>query len=257
MSSIFRKSALEKLSSPEQLDRTIAVTPPASWLIIIGAAIIIAAFIIWSFTGSLIETVEFKGIIVNGHDSLTARSPIAGVLAECGVTVGETVESGGVIGVIRTRGGEEERIYSSQSGAVTTVCAAPGDAVDKYDAVAKLSPDTEDGKVIIAFLPIGSGKKIQTGMRAAVTPVLPDAKKYGRIEAEVVGVDDYVTSQADIEALIGDNSGLAGYIPVPAVSVVLALDADMSDGTLTDVRVITGESAPISKLLPVFDTEAE
>lgn len=62
---IYRKSNLEKLSSPEQLDRMVVVTPPMFWLAMLGAGIIIVAAIIWSFTAQLPVTVSCSGIYVD------------------------------------------------------------------------------------------------------------------------------------------------------------------------------------------------
>ncbi len=36
MSNIFRKTALEKISSPDQLDEVIVITPPSFWLAMTG-----------------------------------------------------------------------------------------------------------------------------------------------------------------------------------------------------------------------------
>ena len=47
MSGLFRKVALERLSSPEQLDKAITVSSPVSWLALIGVTVIIAAGILW------------------------------------------------------------------------------------------------------------------------------------------------------------------------------------------------------------------
>ena len=47
MAELFRKAALERLSSPEQLDKAITVSKPVSWLALIGITIIIVAFIAW------------------------------------------------------------------------------------------------------------------------------------------------------------------------------------------------------------------
>ena len=38
MGQIFRKSLLDKLSSPEQLDKMIVITPPSFWIALTGAA---------------------------------------------------------------------------------------------------------------------------------------------------------------------------------------------------------------------------
>ncbi len=53
MASIYQKKALEHLESPEQLDHLIVVTPPRTWLIIVGAALILSAFLFWAFFGTI------------------------------------------------------------------------------------------------------------------------------------------------------------------------------------------------------------
>ena len=61
MSGLFRKAALERLSSPEQLDKAIVVSSPVSWLALIGVTVIIVAGILWLVYGdlpvSIMETV--------------------------------------------------------------------------------------------------------------------------------------------------------------------------------------------------------
>jgi len=52
MAGLFRKAALERLSSPEQLDKAITVSSPLSWVALIGVTLIIAAAIFWFVQGS-------------------------------------------------------------------------------------------------------------------------------------------------------------------------------------------------------------
>ncbi|MDR1766244.1 MAG: hypothetical protein LBR77_09200 [Lachnospiraceae bacterium] len=62
MADLFRKEALERLSNPEQLDRAITVTPPVSWLALIGVAVGIGAVFLWAAVGTLPTTVSAKGV---------------------------------------------------------------------------------------------------------------------------------------------------------------------------------------------------
>ena len=62
MAELFRKSSLEKISSPEQLDKAITVSKPASWLALLGITVMIAATVVWSILGSLPTTVSAQGI---------------------------------------------------------------------------------------------------------------------------------------------------------------------------------------------------
>lgn len=65
MADIYRKSALENLSSPEQLDRMIVITPPTFWLAMVGAVGVILAALVWSILGRLPVTVETQGILLS------------------------------------------------------------------------------------------------------------------------------------------------------------------------------------------------
>ena len=65
MAEIFRKSSLEKLSSPEQLDKMIVITPPSFWIALAGAGVIIVAALVWSILGRLPINVEATGIYIN------------------------------------------------------------------------------------------------------------------------------------------------------------------------------------------------
>ena len=69
MADVFRKSALERLSSPEQLDKAITVSNPASWLALLGVTIIIAATVIWAVFGTLPATMMLRGITAGTDDA--------------------------------------------------------------------------------------------------------------------------------------------------------------------------------------------
>lgn len=61
--SIFRKSALEKLSSPEQLNDYLRVNQPRGWLVLLGLFAMLAAAGVWVFRGSIPETARLKGMV--------------------------------------------------------------------------------------------------------------------------------------------------------------------------------------------------
>ena len=69
MADVFRKSALERLASPEQLDKAITVSRPASWLALLGVTIIIVAAVVWSLLGTLPTTLPAHGITVNSGNA--------------------------------------------------------------------------------------------------------------------------------------------------------------------------------------------
>ncbi len=97
MAELFRKSSLEKLSSPEQLDKMIVITPPSFWMALIGAGVIIAGALAWSILGRLPINVEAQGIYVNNGGVYSVYAESAGVVERLAVQKGDEIKEGEVI----------------------------------------------------------------------------------------------------------------------------------------------------------------
>jgi len=59
---IFRKSSLERISSPEQLNEYVKITNPGVWYVIFGLFSLLIAAGIWAFTGTIPQTVQMTGV---------------------------------------------------------------------------------------------------------------------------------------------------------------------------------------------------
>lgn len=62
-SSLFRKSSIERVSSPEQLNDYIRVSNPSVFLILGAIIILFASLIVWGFMGSLPTSIATVGIV--------------------------------------------------------------------------------------------------------------------------------------------------------------------------------------------------
>jgi hypothetical protein len=65
--SLFRKSSLDSISSPEQLNDYIKVANPSVWLVLGALFILLAVLFVWGFTGSLPTTVSAEGLVRDGN----------------------------------------------------------------------------------------------------------------------------------------------------------------------------------------------
>jgi NHLM bacteriocin system secretion protein len=97
MSNIFRKSLLDKLSSPEQLDKMVVITPPAFWIALSGAGLIIITALLWSVFGRLPTDVDAQGIYMDGSGIHTTYAKTSGIVEKVMVSEGTMVEPGDVI----------------------------------------------------------------------------------------------------------------------------------------------------------------
>ncbi|MEL6470351.1 MAG: hypothetical protein AAFQ74_11540 [Cyanobacteria bacterium J06623_4] len=62
--SIFRKEALERLSSPEQLDQLMKIVTPRSWLPIAALGGLLTCSLVWSVVGRIPVTTTGRGALV-------------------------------------------------------------------------------------------------------------------------------------------------------------------------------------------------
>ena len=63
-SSLFRKAALDQLSSPDELDRALRVTSPRAWLALSALAGLVVMAIVWSIVGEIPTQVTGEGLLL-------------------------------------------------------------------------------------------------------------------------------------------------------------------------------------------------
>lgn len=97
---IFREVALERLSSPEQLDQSIQIVSPKGWLTIIGIGILLLAVLLWGFFGVIPINVFGHGIIMYDEGIFSIVSQGEGIVEKIFVNIGEKVNEGQVIAKI-------------------------------------------------------------------------------------------------------------------------------------------------------------
>jgi HlyD family secretion protein len=97
---IFRKQALERMSSPERLDQLIQIVSPKDWFLLAILLTLGALLIAWCVWGQLPTTVSGQGIIIRPNKIMEIQSQAAGRLADFSLHTGDQVKKGELIGVI-------------------------------------------------------------------------------------------------------------------------------------------------------------
>jgi HlyD family secretion protein len=125
-SRIFRDVALERLSSPDQLDRLIVITSPAGWVAATALFALLLAVVAWSILGSVPTRVGGEGILVTrGGQLFDAMAGAAGTLVTV-VPIGTQVHPGDVVATLDNTQGEQDldharNVLREQEGELTQV----------------------------------------------------------------------------------------------------------------------------------------
>jgi HlyD family secretion protein len=91
---LFRKVALERLSSPEQLDMLMRVITPKAWLALAPLLGLIFLALVWSWFGSIPTKVSGSCILINPTGLADVSSIASGRITSLLVKVGDEVKAG-------------------------------------------------------------------------------------------------------------------------------------------------------------------
>jgi HlyD family secretion protein len=101
---IFRKVALERLSSPEQLDQLLEVTTPRAWLALVALGALLVIGLVWGFAGSIPTLAAGEGILIRRGGVMDLVATANGQVDDVLVRVGDVIEKGQRVASIRQEG---------------------------------------------------------------------------------------------------------------------------------------------------------
>lgn len=268
MADLYRKSSLERISNPEQLDKVLKVTSPMSWLALIAITLIIVVTVVWSIIGTIPVTITSKGIISSHVGSNAVYTQEAGTVVSIRVRVGDELHLGDPVLTFKNNSNEVETVYSDQVGIVSALVVNNGDVLTPGTEVIRVTPEAQGEQIVVCYIPLSQAKKLERGMRVNVALDSVDSQTYGHMEARVINIDAYAASTAGMANVLGSGNNLEGIFltegAVVAVACELYPDADtisgyywsnekgsgvtVTNGSLVTAKVVTEEVAPITKL---------
>lgn len=268
---VYRKAALERLATVDQLDKVMKITSPLSWLSLLGVTAIIIAVLVWSVVGELPSTVTANGIIVSSSTSTNTITAQSSGTVEVIAGEGQFVNSGDDVARI-TQGGRTFSSLSNQVGFITNILVSDGDAVEQGTELFRVRPYlmNDQKHVVVCYVPVSEVGKLKIGMQANIVLTAADSSTYGHMEGRVVNVDTWATSNKGIEAVVGtDNTITSQFVRDTSVCAVTCEllqawegtsvsgyywsnskgnELEINDKMMCSVKIITKVEKPLFKL---------
>lgn len=278
MAQLYRKSAVERISTPEQLDKALTVTSPMSWIALAAVTVVLLAAVIWSVTATIPVTVTAAGIVVSPVSTNAVYCPETGTVLTVFVSPNTEVSIGDPVASYRTVSGDVKTVCSDQVGTVSEILVNRRDAdgkdagaerINQGEALLRISPKVRSPQVIVCYVGLADAKKIKRGMQVSVSPDIGESHSTGHMAARVVNVDSYAVSAEGMDAVLGSNNNVASIFrkdnrAVVAVTCELCPDPDtvsgylwsndrgaqleVTNGTPVDAKIIVAEVRPITRL---------
>ena len=272
MAQLYRKSALDKISDPEQLDKALTVTTPLSWLALVALTLVIVVTLIWSIVGRIPVTITADGVITNPTGVNAVYAHEKGVVKWVNVSEGTQLHIDQPTPILSYTDstGEEKTLFSDQVGTVSAVNVRVGVQLENGTLVARVTPAvTHNGttgydQVVVCYLDLRDRSKIHRqadgGLFVNIYLTGEDSQRNGYMVARVINIDATIDAEGDHAKtvlganpntiavtceLILDNSTASGYYWSNGSGAARVRE---SDDTIVSAKFIVEEIPPIKKL---------
>jgi HlyD family secretion protein len=209
--SIFRKTSLERLSSPEQLDTIMRLTGAKRWLALAGMFLILGVAVIWGYEGTIDTKVSGSGVIVRTGTVLNVVTAGSGLVTSINVNLGDRVKADQVVAKVsdmemlekirlarsaleEAKAERERNLLSRQQGAQLQLDALARDLANAQREIQELGE-----QVKIATEQIGVDNQLLTKGLITRQQTLQDQQKLVEIKGQIE------TLQAKIKQIQADQ----------------------------------------------------
>lgn len=270
--SIFRQVALERLSSPEQLDQIVQVTSPKSWLALLALGLLLVTAVTWSIIGRIPVEISGSAILLNSGGVKNIISVEQGQISALYLTSGQIVEQGQLIAEITPAGAATAvPVHSPYNGRILELKTDVGSLVSQGASLASLEFVGEDvTQEVVMYVAPADGKRIQPGMTAQIAPVTAQVEEYGFMLGRVEAVSEFPATYAGILRVLGSEELMQALgISGAPIEVRISLFSDentpsgyrwsssqgpdfaISSGTLASAAITVDSQRPINLVLPL------
>lgn len=257
----FRKQALDRVASPEELDRAVRITRPGTWIALAGLLVVVAAVVLWAIFATITTTVSGLGFVLPEGGLIEAAAPRSGIVQRIDIKPGQRVHAGSSLASLEAPDGKAFDVTAATDGRVGEVMRAIGDFVPQGGQVALLVPDRP--LVVESFLAVAEAKRARVGDQVWVAPTTAAASEFGYARGRVAKIGGIPIADAGISSLL-ENPARVRLVDAlgPVIHVVIELQPAKTPsgvswtasrgpsepvtlGTRAYVNVVTGRKAPI------------
>ena len=271
--SIFRKVALERLSSPDQLDQLMQVTNRRGWLALIALVSLLAVAIFWGIFGSVSTRITGMGILVNRGGLHGVLSTGSGEVTNIHVRRGQLIERGQVVASLfnplPTAGGQDTYVSSPHGGRVVEVMVGEGDFVQQGSRILNVEPADATLEAVL-YAPFSEGKKVQDIMEVEIALSTVRPEQFGYLLGRVKSVSEFpITEQGMVRVLGAPEVARQFALEGQPYEITVELltdpespngyrwssrgpDVQVESGTACTGRIVIERQRPISLVIPFF-----
>lgn len=267
MTTLFRERALERISSPDDLDQLVAVTSPRRWLGLAALLLAVTAAVIWSLASSVPTTLSGNGFLLPLDGLASVTAPVSGTVHDVTLQTGAHVVAGDTVARVVQPDGTAIRVIAPRTGVVTETDTLDGGFATADQPLALIEP-VGWPLVAYAYVPTDVAGELEPGTPARLTLDGGLGRRFGYLSGRVESVSRYAVTPDRLALVLQGTSVQAQVEKLGAVNeVVVALDQTAANpsglvwsqgdgppvapsaGLPGSVQFVTGSHHPIDDVL--------
>lgn len=249
MTELFQKSALDELSTPEQLNQQIKIMKPNMWLGFLGLVTGVVGFLAWAFLGNINETTQIDGIVFPqlGVEGVIAKT--SGNVQDVLYANGEEIQSGDIIAVIPNEDCLQEikqyreeleettdnvkkqklkdkitqlnnqyeqtsMVRATKAGTLQNVVSINA-KVEEGEAIASvlINNQASNSRQVVGYLPLVYANQLKEGTEAQVCPAYAEREKYGYMKGYVSSIGTMPVTEEILRQYYGNLEYAKDILP--------------------------------------------
>lgn len=258
---IYRKEALERMGSPEQLDQLMTVTSRRGWMALGAIGLLLLTALVWSLLGEVPTRVEGHGVLVRLGGVVSVPAPWAGTVASVSVQVGETIEQGQELARLLPPGvydpGRATPLSSPLDGRILHIGAFQGDVVAERSPLLIIeSPDRPLQAVV--YVPAGDGYRVEVDDPVQIVPATAKKRSARHLPGRVRRAGKSTATQNHMLHSLQNPEWASGLLAAgPTLEITVKQDPDeenwpshLYSGTPCQAQITVDTQPPIEFVLP-------
>ena len=227
----------QTLQSPDQIGSILKVTALPTYLLVLTVVLLLGAFLVWGFLGSVSDKVYYSGVVFPLEGTTDVSLPNRGMVRTLFVHSGDHVTRGQSVALISMED-SYSILTSTVEGTVISTKAdnEPFEAFEPILSVVSGSEQNAQGAMVIAYIDNAGQRDLREGMNAQVWPENEKRDEIGYVRGRVVRIDRYPVEASQVRQIL-KSGDLASRLLEPGklmYQVNIELFPSPEDPTLYD-----------------------
>lgn len=197
------ESREQKIQSPDQIGGMLKVTALPTYLLALTALLLIGAFFVWGFLGSVSDKVYYSGVVFPAQGTADVSLPNKGMVRTVFVHSGDHVSRGQSVALI-SMDASYSILTSTVEGTVisTKVDNEPFEAFEPIISVIDGEGVGTQRSMLIAYADNAGQRDLRVGMEAQVWPEDEKRDEIGYVRGRIVRIDRYPVAAEQVRQIL-------------------------------------------------------